>query len=124
MDIFDIEREYDKDYTAAEIDKDTCINLGDEIYVVSSIGQCPVEYCGIVDEYCFYFKSRGEVWSFSVTESKQISHDIHDEKFQFSCAGRFSHQEGEAGFMPNEQAQALIKSCVALWKQGKEENSE
>jgi len=122
VDIFDIEKEYDKDYTAADIDKSTCHQISDDIYVVSAIGMCPVEYCGIIDEYCFYFKSRGETWGFSIAESKHASRGIDDENFQFSCSGRFTDEKSHAGYMPTEQAEALIKGCVALWKLGKDKD--
>ena len=127
MNDFDIDKELDKNYSAADIDTSACYRIGKDIFVVSSIGRVPVEYCGVVGDQCFYFKSRGQIWQFVIAATL---HDclggkniLSNKQIKFSCSGKYSEQEPNAGDMPTEQAEAIIQSCVALWKSGVEKEN-
>ncbi len=124
MSDFDIDKEIDKNYSAVDIDLADCKKIGAEIFAVSIIGSAPVEYLGVVGDKCFSFKSRDISWYFSIADSKndclpgesiRINTRLH-----FTCSGRYSNEKFKASYMPIEQAEKIIRSCVALWKSGLE----
>ena len=115
---FNIDDGLDMDYRASDIDVSGCYALGDDIYAVSILSPVPVEYLGVAGDICFYFKSRNETWPFSNANSKDdclsdtpipINPRLHS-----MCTGRFSSEKCNTGYMPPEQAEELIRSCVAL----------
>ena len=125
MDDADIKRFEDelyKNFTAEDIDPDDCYKLAEGIFVVSSIPGVPVEYSGVVDDMCFYFKSRGETWQFSIAKSRDeclfIEPLASDSNVQFVCMGRYSEEPFSAGYMPIQQAEELICQCVQTWRNG------
>lgn len=121
--LIEIDKELNQEYCADNIDRSECHPLGNGVFVVSSIPAVPVQYCGVVDNYCFYFKSRGETWHFVIADS---SDDCLSDtpirinpSLQFNCSGRYSEDKYAAGYMPVEQAEDIIRACVALWKLGR-----
>ena len=55
---FDIEKALDANYRAEDIDRSDSNNIGEDIFVVSSISAFPVEYLGVTGDYCFFQKPR------------------------------------------------------------------
>lgn len=76
-------------------------------------GQCPVQGKGTVNGVPFYFRARGEDWSFSVGD------DPVDVSCGFSEGFRYEEEYGEAPFaaswMPVEEARAFILSAAARY---------
>jgi len=116
----ELEAILDENYTAADIDIEQCLDIGDGIYVVSLIPEVPVEYCGVVSDQCFYFKSRGQRWQFTLGAS--LHHCTNDtlqsdnNNIVFQCAGKIPGKDFEASYMATDLAEEIIRNAVQLWQ--------
>ena len=83
------------------------------IFVVMSTGQASA------NEY--YFRSRGQRWEMiigdTVDQCVEASLNIRPlENAEFYCVGRYGKERFDAGYMPLEQAEEIIRRCVRLWR--------
>lgn len=73
-------------------------------------GRCPVEAEGYIDSSTFYFRARGERWSFSVydiAQGRQVLKWTHEEKWP---GGPYA-----AGWMTEDDALRCIDKAAALY---------
>jgi hypothetical protein len=103
--------------------------LCDGVTVESRLPATPVEYTGKADHKEYYFKARGKRWRMLIGDTVDQCVEVlgsHDplEQIDFYCVGRFSDTEFEAGYMPLEQAEEIIRRCVKLWRRGQEKKSD
>lgn len=90
-------------------------------YEIQSLGgNCPVQAEGIIDGLPFYFRSRGERWSFSVASSPDgdpvdVSCGMDDGGFyyaeEYGTGERFS-----AGYISEDQARDFIAKAAKLYE--------
>lgn len=76
-------------------------------------GNCPVQAAGTVDGWPFYFRARGEWWSFSVVEMGEDP---------FGADGWWNYKEkwGEwpaAGWMTREEAMGCIEKAAQKFRE-------
>jgi hypothetical protein len=95
--------------------------LCEGVTVASRIGAAPVEYSGKADQKEYYFRSRGHQWEMiigdTVDQCVEASFTNHPlESIEFYCAGRYGKERFDAGYMPLEQAEEIIRRCVRLWR--------
>ena len=74
-------------------------------------GNCPVQADGTIDGWPFYFRARGERWSFSI--GKNPVGDPH-----WFIIRPYGGGAGEAGWMTEDEARLAIAEAAALWRQG------
>ena len=91
------------------------------VTVESRIGATPVEYCGKADQEEYYFRSRGQRWEMIIgdTVDQCVEASLTDQPLEiadFYCAGRYGKERFDAGYMPLEQAEEIIRHCVRLWR--------
>lgn len=65
------------------------------------VGQCPVQAEGTVNGVPFYFRARHAHWTFSVGANPVMEED-------FLISNRYGTGPHDAGYMPNEEALAII----------------
>lgn len=95
--------------------------LCEGVTVMSRIGATPVEYSGKVDQSEYYFRSRGQQWEMIIgpTVDQCVEASLTErplENVEFYCAGRYGRERFDAGYMPLEQAEEIIRRCVRLWR--------
>ena len=95
--------------------------LCEGVTVESRIGAVPVEYSGKADQKEYYFSSRGQRWAMIIgdTVDQCVEASLNDrplENAEFYCAGRYGKERFDAGYMPLEQAEEIIRCCVRLWR--------
>lgn len=74
-------------------------------------GNCPVQAEGTIDEIPFYFRARGDEWSFSIGQ-EPVGHPDW----------RYTETYGvwpEAGWMEESEALAFINKAVDLYRKEK-----
>lgn len=73
-------------------------------------GNCPVQAEGTIDGVPFYFRSRGERWSFSVHENDPVGVALGEVNgfYVEEIWGKFP----EAGWMDVDTAEQIIKKCA------------
>jgi hypothetical protein len=91
------------------------------VTVESRIGATPVEYTGKADHKEYYFRSRGQRWQMIIgdTVDQCVAASLSDhplETADFYCAGRYGKEQFDAGYMPLEQAEEIIRRGVELWR--------
>ena len=81
-------------------------------------GSCPVQASGTIDGKEFYFRSRGQGWSFAVAANAGIDPvDINATSEQgFYLEESYGEGLYDAGFMPVEEAKEIINRCVEKFK--------
>lgn len=84
-------------------------------------GQCPVQGCGHVDGFPWYFRARGAAWSFEVVDDKSVDPEILP--LVNICAAGWEIEEdygthSDAGYMSLEKAWALIESSIEKFRAG------
>lgn len=72
-------------------------------------GQCPMQAEGTINGKPFYFRARGEHWSFSVGDG-----DIHGDT-DWYLSVRWSRDQFGAGWMTEAQARAIIAQCAIAY---------
>lgn len=82
------------------------------ILVINYIaGNCPVEGEGTVNGVPFYFRARGQRWSFGVGADPVGSPD-------WECDANWGDKQYAAGWMPYEEAETIIRKCAAEYEAG------
>ena len=81
-------------------------------------GQAPVQAEGTVGGRPFYFRSRYEHWTFSISERDEVSPVEIDSaasgaEHGFFREGRYGTGPFEASYMPEEEARRIIRACAA-----------
>jgi hypothetical protein len=96
------------------------------VTVESRLGATPVEYSGKADQKEYYFRSRGQRWQMIIgdtvdqcVEASLTDHPL--EKAEFYCEGRYGRERFDAGYMPLEQAEEIIRRCVRLWRAARQD---
>lgn len=74
-------------------------------------GECPVQAEGTVDGKPFYFRARGNFWSFALSEDTTISSPDEDTA-DFYVEEEYGDTPYEAGYMPIEVAESIIRRCA------------
>lgn len=84
-------------------------------------GNCPVQAEGLVDGCPFYFRARGEGWSFSASEDAAVD-PVADPDWHVWVRYR-SHDPlaGDprfaAGWMDEDEARSFIEAAARWWRQ-------
>ncbi len=85
-------------------------------YEITNIGgNCPVQAEGIIDGMPFYFRARGEHWSFSVAATP-YEDPVHARGFYY----QEPYAEGKqyaAGWMEESEALAFIAKAAKLYEE-------
>ena len=87
--------------------------MPDGVELQSLGGNCPVQGLGTVDGLPFYFRARGEHWSFEVT------HEGGDPPFTdaiWRTEREYDGGEFAAGWMDRAEAVGFIAEAVALFR--------
>ncbi len=83
--------------------------MADGIFILEGpYGSCPVQAEGMIDGTAFYFRSRGDGWSFGVGRDP-----VGDPAWEFR---RRCYQWPDAGYITVEEAMALINHAAALYR--------
>jgi hypothetical protein len=95
--------------------------LCDGVTVESRLPSVPVEYIGKVDDKQYYFRSRGMRWMMAIADSidEAIEATWANDSLKyadFMSTGRYGVDQFDAGYMPLEQAEEIIRRCVRLWR--------
>jgi len=84
-------------------------------------GQCPVQGCGTVDGYPWYFRARWESWSMEIADDKTVDCECLP-LVGYSCSGWVVEEDWgakyEAGYMEEFVAYEFIKKVVELFRAG------
>ena len=77
-------------------------------------GYCPVQGMGTVAGRPFYFHARHDTWTFAVSETAGLEpEDRYSGEKGFYREGAYGERGGEeAGWMPLDEAEALIRRCA------------
>ncbi len=83
-------------------------------------GQAPVQAEGTVAGRPFYFRSRYEHWTFSLSEDDEVSPVEIDSEAAgaahgFFREGRYGTRRFEASYMPVKEARRTIRACAAAY---------
>jgi hypothetical protein len=102
-------------------DWDRELLLCDGVTVESRLDMCPVEYSGKVDDKAYYFRARGAYWGIAIAETVDLAVEAYmsDDPLKiavFHCSGRYGNDDYDAGYVPLEQAEEIIRRCVKLWR--------
>lgn len=105
------------------------LTICEGVTVESRIGATPVEYTGRADHKEYYFRSRGQRWQMIIgdTVDKCVEASLSDhplENADFYCTGQYGKGQFDAGYMPLEQAEEIIRRCVELWRKAQQDNNE
>ena len=89
--------------------------------IESRLGAVPVEYGGKADKKEYYFRSRGQRWEMIIGDTvdqcvEALLTDRPLEIAEFYCAGHYGKDRFDAGYMPLDQAEEIIRRCVRLWR--------
>lgn len=76
-------------------------------------GNCPVQAQGVIDGLPFYFRARGEHWSFRVAESKDG--DPVD-GIGFYYEEDYGTTQFAAGWMTEDEARTFIDKAAKLYE--------
>jgi hypothetical protein len=83
-------------------------------------GNAPVQGEGTVAGRPFYFRARGQRWSFAVTEEPGADPasiwSVEDAMGSgFYMEGEYGERPFEASWMPEEDARRIIEECAAVY---------
>jgi hypothetical protein len=95
-------------------------NMEDQRFRLENIyGKAPVQADGFIDDKPFYFRARGTRWSFAVAATPDDEPgDINSSAEGFYREGIFDkHGEYSASYMPQEEAEAIMRQCAEQWMQ-------
>ncbi len=86
-------------------------------------GNCPVQGDGTVYGHAWYFRARGQHWSFHISA---IGHeadvvDAGEGSPGWCVFEQWGEHEYDAGWMPEDVAWQMIAKSVDLWRSGKAE---
>lgn len=84
-------------------------------YRIDSIyGNCPVQAEGDIDGKRFYFRARGERWSFGVgdNDDEAIDGKLFEHVEPYAVGEKFA-----AGWMEESEARTLIERAVKLYEE-------
>ena len=76
-----------------------------ELHITWIGGNCPVQGEGTVDGVPFYFRARGEYWSFTISLTKCG-------ELGFYRRERWGDGPYDAGWMPERVAREIIERCA------------
>ena len=77
-------------------------------------GNCPIQGEGhTVDGYPWYFRARGNRWTFEVGGNKD-GNGIGGRRLFVSCP--YENEPYEAGWMPNDDAERFLRRCLRRYK--------
>ncbi|HEV2863312.1 MAG TPA: hypothetical protein VGX48_20020 [Pyrinomonadaceae bacterium] len=75
---------------------------------------------GTVGGNQFYFRARWAYWAFSVSEDPRLDPVyIWDSGRGFYVEGSYGKTPYDAGYMPEEEAEAIIRRCAAQYLEGR-----
>lgn len=104
---------------------------GRRVSEIEVYGWCPVQGEGWVDGHAWYFRARGEQWSFQVAdepyeEAVSVGWAAHLDGISGWVVRRPWLQESTyaAGWMPHKHALRLISICLRWWREGRLERVE
>lgn len=83
---------------------------------------CPVQIEGEVDGMRFYFRARGEDWSFSIgrTAEEAVMAGLEDVPDGWSTGGDAEGGDAFAGsWMPYSEAWRHVEASIAAWRAGR-----
>jgi hypothetical protein len=91
--------------------------MAKKIIIESIGGSCPVQASGTIDGKEFYFRSRGQGWSFAVAANVGIDPvDINATSEQgYYLEESYGESLYDAGYMPEQEAKEIITRCVEKW---------
>ena len=75
-------------------------------------GTCPVQGEGEIDGKRWYFRARGRRWRFGVGATEDDALD----GVLFETGGSYGESQFEAGYMPLEDAERLIRESIAKYR--------
>lgn len=87
----------------------------------SCTGRCPVQISGEYDRRWLYFRARGDRWQLAIHDDEDLAIDLTfaddeqdaDSQGGFMRCGTYGKSGGyEAGYMPLEDAIAIIKAAL------------
>lgn len=81
-------------------------------------GMAPVQAEGTIAGHRFYFRSRYQHWTFSVSEHDDVSPVEIDspasgKAYGFFREGDYGSTPFEASYMPEEEARRIMEACAA-----------
>ena len=96
------------------------------VSVESRISAVPVEYSGKVDQKEYYFRSRGQRCEIIIgdTVDRCVEASLTGlllEIADFYCASRYGKERFDAGYMPLDQVEGIIRRCVRLWRAARQD---
>jgi hypothetical protein len=91
--------------------------MNDNVQYEYTCTAAPVQAEGTIAGKRFYFRSRDQEWTFSVSESQEIDPveitSAEDAKGEgFFIAGRYGVRAFDASYMPLDIADKIIRECV------------
>lgn len=81
--------------------------------IVFSCTGCPVQAQGKINRFDWYFRSRGDTWTF------EVSRKLFKKPIIFYGEGLYDDNENSgfgAGHMSTQKARAIILKCLALFR--------
>ncbi len=81
-------------------------------------GRCPVQGFGEVDGHGWYFRARGESWSFDI--NRGIGDDIMEDTWStlWRTEGDYGEQKWDAGYMADDEAWGFVEASIAKFRKG------
>lgn len=85
-----------------------------KIEMTQTSGAAPVQYEGTIEDKYFYFRARGNEWSFSVADTIDETVDGFSAGEIFLRTGSYGDDQHPfaASYMPHPEAEHLIQACV------------
>jgi hypothetical protein len=82
-------------------------------------GNCPVQATGEASGAWWYFRARGRHWSVEVwTTARPVGDGLPDEDPDWTIEGCYGDEPYLAGWMPDDEAHALIRWALEQWAAG------
>ncbi len=77
-------------------------------------GCAPVQAEGEVAGHRFYFRARGDAWTFGVARTPDVDPvDVFCPEHGFFRGGDYGSDEFDASYMPFDDAEAIVCRCAA-----------
>lgn len=92
------------------------IDFAEKVSTISAGGNCPVQAFGTVLEHSWYFRARGNAWSLAVGPSDPGEQYVSWDDAIWTAEGMWGGQY-EAGWMPWETAEAIIRQALTRFIQ-------
>jgi hypothetical protein len=82
-------------------------------------GHCPVQGCGLVDGYPWYFRARGESWEMEIADDITVNCECLP-LVGMSCSGWIIEEDWgtwpEAGYMDEKIAWSFIENTISKFR--------